>query len=182
MVQESMEMWEQGLARVTDAIAGLEGKITQRLDNLEASDEKINQRLDRIDQILSILMEERTSLGERKEKVGEMRKKRAIVSKGPQQEDFKEDRGNRNTQEEDLEAFFKGLRAEFPPLDMLQRAVQNDIIHSFKPTSTDEIHEKIGKGMCELCDEYVTEAELWNTNTVIRHVHFSSYIKIGRKN
>lgn len=64
----------------------------------------------------------------------------------------------KNTQEADLEAFFSGFGAEIPLLDMLLRAVRNDIIHSFKPTSTSEIYEKIGKRICEFCDEYVAEA------------------------
>jgi hypothetical protein len=73
MVQESMEKWELGLAKVTEAIISLEGKMTQRLDNLEAADERLNQRMDKTEafclkteRILSILMEERTELDERK--------------------------------------------------------------------------------------------------------------------
>ena len=61
----------------------------------------------------------------------------------------KEEMGNSNTQEDDLDAFLKGLGTEIHPLDMLQKAVQNDIIHSFKTTSTNEIYEK---GICEICD------------------------------
>ena len=68
--------------------------------------------------------------------------------------------GNPSTQEDDLDAFFKVLGAEMSPLKMFQRAVQNDIIHSFKPTSTKEIYEKIGKGICEFCYEFVAEAEM----------------------
>ena len=67
----------------------------------------------------------------------------------------KEEMGNPNTHKNDLDAFFKGLGAEIHPLDMLQKAVQNDIIHSFKTTSTNEIYEKMEKGICEICDEHL---------------------------
>ena len=36
---------------------------------------------------------------------------------------------------------------------MLQRAVQNGLIQSFKPISTNEIYGKFGKGNCEIFDE-----------------------------
>ena len=37
---------------------------------------------------------------------------------------------------------------------MLQRVVQNGFIHSFKPTSTNEIYKKLAKGICEIYDEH----------------------------
>ena len=37
---------------------------------------------------------------------------------------------------------------------MLQKAVQIGFIHSFEPTSTNEIYEKLEKGICEICDEH----------------------------
>ena len=61
---------------------------------------------------------------------------------------------NPNTQEDDLDAFFKGFGAEIHPLDMLQKAAQNDIIHSFKTTYTNKIYEKMEKGICEICGEH----------------------------
>ena len=47
----------------------------------------------------------------------------------------------KNNQEDDLNRFLKGFGVEISPLDILQRAVQNGFIQSFKPTSTNEIYE-----------------------------------------
>ena len=58
----------------------------------------------------------------------------------------------KNNQEDDLDRFLEGFGPKFSPLYMLQRAVQNSFIQSFKPTSTHEIYEKFGKG---ICDEHV---------------------------
>jgi hypothetical protein len=37
---------------------------------------------------------------------------------------------------------------------MLKGVIQRGIIHTFKPTSTNEIYENWGKGICEICDEH----------------------------
>ena len=52
---------------------------------------------------------------------------------------------------------FGGFGAEFSPLEICKKAVQENVIHSFKPTSTKEIYEKWGKGVCEFCDEQLKE-------------------------
>ena len=61
----------------------------------------------------------------------------------------------KNNQEDDLDGFLEGFGPKISPLDMLQMAVQNGFIQSFKPTSTNEIYEKLGKGICEICDEHL---------------------------
>ena len=72
--------------------------------------------------------------------------------------------GNPNTQEDDLDAFFKGLGAEISPLEMLQRAVQNGFIHPYKPTSTKEIYGKLKKGICEICDQHFDSEHEYSHN------------------
>ena len=43
---------------------------------------------------------------------------------------------------------------------MLKRDIQRGIIHSFKPTSTNDIYENWGRGICEFCDEHVDAAKM----------------------
>ena len=55
---------------------------------------------------------------------------------------------------------------------MIQRAVQNGFIQSFKPPSTNEIYEKLGKGICEICDEHFdSEYECSHTGYSLLIVH-----------
>ena len=63
-----------------------------------------------------------------------------------------------NTKITDLDEYFGGFGAEFSPLEICKKAVQENVIHSFKPTSTKEIYEKWGKGV--FCDEQLKETEL----------------------
>ncbi|CAO2814191.1 unnamed protein product, partial [Amaranthus hypochondriacus] len=65
-----------------------------------------------------------------------------------------------NTEVTDLDVFFGSFGTEISPLKMCKKAVQEDVIHSFKPTSTKEIYEKLEKGVCEFCDEQLEETEL----------------------
>ena len=59
----------------------------------------------------------------------------------------------KNNQEDHFDEFLEGFGAEISPLDMFQRTVQNVLIQLFKPTYTNEIYEKLKKGICEICDE-----------------------------
>ena len=45
---------------------------------------------------------------------------------------------------------------------MYKKAVQENVIHSFKPTSTMEIYGKWGKGACEFCDEQLKAMFIFN--------------------
>ncbi|CAO2830881.1 unnamed protein product [Amaranthus hypochondriacus] len=65
-----------------------------------------------------------------------------------------------NVQETDLDAYFGGFGTEISPLKMCKKAVQENVIHSFKQTSTKEIYEKWGKGICEFCNEQLEETQL----------------------
>ena len=65
-----------------------------------------------------------------------------------------------NTSGTDLDTFFGGFGREISPLEMCKRAAQDNVIHSFKPTSMNGIYEKWGKGISEFCDEQLEEIEL----------------------
>ena len=62
--------------------------------------------------------------------------------------------GPENTQVTNPDAVFGVFRSEIPPLDMLKRVVQSNVIRLFKSTFTNEINEKWEKGNCEFCDEH----------------------------
>ena len=47
-----------------------------------------------------------------------------------------------NAQETYLDAYFGGFGTEISPLEMCRRAFQENVFHSFKPTSMNEIYEK----------------------------------------
>ena len=52
-----------------------------------------------------------------------------------------------NTKVANLDAFFGRFGNENPPLEMLKRVVQDNVIQSFKSTSMKDIYEKWGKGI-----------------------------------
>ena len=51
-----------------------------------------------------------------------------------------------NTTVINLDTYFGGFGTEILPLEMCKRVVQDNVIHSFKPTSMNEIYEKWEKG------------------------------------
>ena len=94
----------------------------------------------------------------------------------------KEEIGYPNTEEEDLDAFFKGFGAEIPPLDMLQKAVQNDSIHSFEKHPQMKFTKRWKKAFVNFVMNMLLRQKWRNMNAVTRHFHFSSYIKIWKMN
>ena len=82
-----------------------------------------------------------------------------------------------NTRITNLDAYFGGFGAEFSPLKICRKAFLENVIHSFKPTSTKEIYEKWGKGVCEFCDEQLKETELSIHDCSDNSIQRSSSIK-----